>query len=1291
MADFIVKTMPPKNIIGRGLNSISKGSGSRAGKGAKRGHARQQQQQQQQHSSVVAAAAMTAAAAAAAAAEEERSAGPPTAPGTAVEQLGQRLEQQQRRQVSPKHQQQQQQRQLDVYGFHWRSNPGSQQLVVLGELPGSWLQQQQQEEQQEPVLDLQKQVSGLQQQQQQRKLQQGQPLLCLQDQQFVQQQQQQQQPRRQKFKALTMFYAGAELDWWRIAETAALERAQDAAVADLAALAKTDDAKAAGTGLLDGVGSDEEFYESAAAGAGASAFTLQQAPVRRFYQVGFLEPDSQPWAVLEPAALATRGRLPQLLRHLPQLTRVEAVVDPCHPCLHNPLPRPLLPPGGAARRPPLMLLAAQPLQPGTLLGMYYGEAKTLAEDVAHAQADLTGEYGMRHAYNMDVHWSKGGPECSGEHLVVIGDCSSCRMALLNDAKDWAAEMGPCPQHQGAPAHAAGSSTLLRYIGRSPNIRFGHLLYRASDRHYLPAIAVYTTVYVAPGAELLADYSNGDDAFWSTITANIEQCNYATADRQQLEALHNKLLRMQVLLGVNGLAGQPSMEPTVQAGRILADTMAAATTAGAAFGIQPSSSTAAAAGGGGCGGGDCSSEVVIAAGGEAAGVAGLPAAPLNGDLQQAGVQTSGEGGKMLCQCGKLEPIEAFGEFGPDVSCRARLQKRRAHNTAKSHDSHACSYHRQRLPGGSDQKRHKGPGGKKAPPGQRSSAGPDGPEDGGGGFSEDEMMQEMHGEEDDPAAAAAMAVPVPRNGSSELQYHHVAQRHEAMEAYGSLGAASRAALAAADPAAAAAAAGILMASGNDGAGSAGGQLAAMQEVYAAAAAAAAGAPGAAQGVTRDGHAAADVGAWPALHGGAAAAAAAAAPAMDAAATAAMPAPAGTPTATAALAAVCAALADTHQGGMQQQQQQQAALQGSNGDLRNMPPMDEGFAQVSGLLSGTPAMQQKDVRQQRQRQHQQLKVGVKPDPAALAAIAADVSGARRQGQQQLLGMLKQMLEGYVPQGDAAAAAAAAAARAGGLGSHSGDSAATGAAAAAGAGGGATSSAGGGCDELAGSGATTPGVDSEADEAEDPAAAAAAAALVLGQGLSQQQQQQQYDSAALAALSEAIKAASATDNALPAAAAAAAAAAVFAQSPATAATLMLAQQQQLQQLHASQQQLMKMMAAQQEQQQQLNVARQASPPAGTAAAAAAASGAAPVQQLGSAAGVQRCSNGSGCNGCGRGGISAAAGHGEADRVHAGTPAAADGEVKTELRTMKDTGGGADAAAALRAAAARVAVRQQH
>jgi hypothetical protein len=64
-------------------------------------------------------------------------------------------------------------------------------------------------------------------------------------------------------------------------------------------------------------------------------------------------------------------------RDLPQLTRVEVVVDPCHPCLRNPLPQPLLQPGGAAQRQPLMLLAAQHLQPDTLLGLYYGEAMTL--------------------------------------------------------------------------------------------------------------------------------------------------------------------------------------------------------------------------------------------------------------------------------------------------------------------------------------------------------------------------------------------------------------------------------------------------------------------------------------------------------------------------------------------------------------------------------------------------------------------------------------------------------------------------------------------------------------------------------------------------------------------------------------------------------------------------------------------------------------------------------------------------------------------------------------------------
>jgi hypothetical protein len=48
------------------------------------------------------------------------------------------------------------------------------------------------------------------------------------------------------------------------------------------------------------------------------------------------------------------------------------------------------------------------------------------------------------------------------------------------------------------AHPCCLLDIFRYTGRSPNIRFEHLLYRASDGQYLPAIAVYTTTEVAQG-------------------------------------------------------------------------------------------------------------------------------------------------------------------------------------------------------------------------------------------------------------------------------------------------------------------------------------------------------------------------------------------------------------------------------------------------------------------------------------------------------------------------------------------------------------------------------------------------------------------------------------------------------------------------------------------------------------------------------------------------------------------------------------------------------------------------
>jgi hypothetical protein len=307
MADFTLKTLPPRNIYGRGLNSSSS-KGGRGSKSPKRGRPRKHQQQPSRLAT------------AAAAAEEEEegsrsssfpaagaSTGTPTASHAATEQAGQTLEQKQQQRVLSA-----QQRQCERYGFDWRSNPSSQQLVVLGELPEGWLDGQQQPLAEQGGPELALQAQGSQQQQQQ-----GQAAPALLDSSEVQQQQQQQrqlQLRRQKFKHLKELYAGDKLDWWRIDEAAVLDSAEMMALIDLtepaeAVIPAEDYAPVAEPE------SDEEFYEAAAAGSvGAGGLTLQQAPVRRFYRVGFLEPDRQPWAVVEPVALVTRRDLPQLLR-----------------------------------------------------------------------------------------------------------------------------------------------------------------------------------------------------------------------------------------------------------------------------------------------------------------------------------------------------------------------------------------------------------------------------------------------------------------------------------------------------------------------------------------------------------------------------------------------------------------------------------------------------------------------------------------------------------------------------------------------------------------------------------------------------------------------------------------------------------------------------------------------------------------------------------------------------------------------------------------------------------------
>jgi hypothetical protein len=66
---------------------------------------------------------------------------------------------------------------------------------------------------------------------------------------------------------------------------------------------------------------------------------------------------------------------------------------------------------------------------------------------------------------------------------------------------------------------------------------------------LLVLARAAALFLRPGAELLADYCTGDDAFWDAITANTQQCNYAAADRQQLEVRAGTTDQLQQLPGM----------------------------------------------------------------------------------------------------------------------------------------------------------------------------------------------------------------------------------------------------------------------------------------------------------------------------------------------------------------------------------------------------------------------------------------------------------------------------------------------------------------------------------------------------------------------------------------------------------------------------------------------------------------------------------------------------------------------------------------------------------------------
>lgn len=56
--------------------------------------------------------------------------------------------------------------------------------------------------------------------------------------------------------------------------------------------------------------------------------------------------------------------------------------------------------------------------------------------------------------------------------------------------------------------------LLRYTNRQPNVRYEHLLYRASDGSYLPALAVFTNTAIPAGDEVIQ------------LTTQVSRCSVA---------------------------------------------------------------------------------------------------------------------------------------------------------------------------------------------------------------------------------------------------------------------------------------------------------------------------------------------------------------------------------------------------------------------------------------------------------------------------------------------------------------------------------------------------------------------------------------------------------------------------------------------------------------------------------------------------------------------------------------------------------------------------------------------
>lgn len=77
--------------------------------------------------------------------------------------------------------------------------------------------------------------------------------------------------------------------------------------------------------------------------------------------------------------------------------------------------------------------AGHQLPPNTLLGVYHGQFKTLAEDAAYTGEDVTGARGVAASYTFSAPWSY---ESEGEGLALVGHSNGSLMGLLNDVRQW---------------------------------------------------------------------------------------------------------------------------------------------------------------------------------------------------------------------------------------------------------------------------------------------------------------------------------------------------------------------------------------------------------------------------------------------------------------------------------------------------------------------------------------------------------------------------------------------------------------------------------------------------------------------------------------------------------------------------------------------------------------------------------------------------------------------------------------------------------------------------------------